>query len=703
MKCAHYRKRAASIEQCNPELRDNRDTKIMDRSRKRKAAAGASPDADTSTPKRQKTTLVSVHPSVVLGTRLEREGREAASSRGLAARLLHFPKHRDVGQPLRRSATVKNANAWTLAELTQSCQEHETPQTTTKIGLQFIDHLKSAKDKTGRLIADLFIDLPSKRELPDYYRTIKLPIAIQTVQPQDKLERHEYPTLSTVESDIKRMVSNAKQYNDDKSTVYQDAERIRKALSNFMTKHNPAYKDPNYVALPTPLPGQDDDATASSAPPTRDPSEQPRKIKISLKANRDRKSSAAPVAASSPAVVQDDSDPANFTGKTLQQAQEHIVNGLIIIKKPTSLAGIKKQVRGKQGSDFKNWDAFEEEVSYIWRNARIYNEDGSDIFNLSVELEDLFNERLATAKSQVDEPVQPKIKLNAPRPKPVLHLGARGSPAPRGTPAEDKKEEPVTNGHKTPVPAQARPASSAAPSRSNSQVPTTVKATSVNASSPAPTTAAAVKTETTVAASPSLAAVRPQSIAPEVKQSPRPGTATSMPPPPSVRAISGSPHPSMLPHVPHVPQYVPPPPTFVDKYTRSKPLSEALLPSVVIMTHPQLTVPKPFRLEVPANKQFTQQSLSTAVPAAHYYISIVPNVSQRLLMQRQYKTFVTVNGVRLMGTTRDFLPGGGDRKQVYDTALIAGVNRIEVEVVAVSGKTGALEVEKLSVFASLLK
>lgn len=85
---------------------------------------------------------------VVLETRLDWGGREAVSSRGLAARLLHFPKHRDVGQPLRRSATVKNANAWTLPELTQSYQEHETPQTTTKIGLQFIDHLKSAKDKT---------------------------------------------------------------------------------------------------------------------------------------------------------------------------------------------------------------------------------------------------------------------------------------------------------------------------------------------------------------------------------------------------------------------------------------------------------------------------------------------------------------------------------------------------------------------------
>ncbi|KAH0135078.1 Bromodomain-containing protein, partial [Aureobasidium melanogenum] len=602
--------------------------------------------------------------------------------------------------------------------------EHETPQTTTTIGLQFIDHLKSAKDKTGRLIADLFIDLPSKKELPDYYRTIKLPIAISTVQ--DKLERHEYPTLSTVESDIKRMVANAKQYNDDKSTVYQDAERIRKALSNFMTKHNPAYKDPNYIAIPTPIPGGDDDATASSAPPTRETSEQPKKITISLKASRDRKSSAAPPAASSPALAQDDSDPADFTGKTFQQAQEHIINGLIshtdqeleifqpfvtlpprtltdyynIIKKPTSLTSVRKRVRGQHSrgpatmqTDFKTWDAFEDEVSYIWRNARDYNEDGSDIFNLSIEFEDLFKERLAIAKKQVDEPTQPKIKLNAPRPKPVLHLGARGSPAPRSTPADDKKEETVTNG---------TTASSAAASRSNSQVPATASATGITASSPVATTTA-VKTEKSVAASPSLAAVRPQSMAPDTKQSPRPGTANAMLPPPSVRGISGSPHPSMLPHVPHVPQYVPPP-TFLDKFARSKPVSEALLPSLVITAHPQLNNPKPFRLDVPPSNKFTQQSITMAIPAAQYYISIIPTVSQRLLMQRQYKLFVTINNVRLMSTTRDFMSGGvADRKIVYDTALNAGVNRIEVEVVAVSGRNGALEMEKVTVFANLLK
>ncbi|KAG9959024.1 Bromodomain-containing protein, partial [Aureobasidium melanogenum] len=285
----------------------------MDRNRKRKATDAASPKVENSASKRQKTRLCGLW------------------TYGEASALPQAAPSWWPAAPLLLTATVENANAWTFPGtiLTDNSilQEHETPQTTTTIGLQFIDHLKSAKDKTGRLIADLFIDLPSKKELPDYYRTIKLPIAISTVQ--DKLERHEYPTLSTVESDIKRMVANAKQYNDDKSTVYQDAERIRKALSNFMTKHNPAYKDPNYIAIPTPIPGGDDDATASSAPPTRETSEQPKKITISLKASRDRKSSAVPPAASSPALAQDDSDPADFTGKTFQQAQEHIINGLI--------------------------------------------------------------------------------------------------------------------------------------------------------------------------------------------------------------------------------------------------------------------------------------------------------------------------------------------------------------------------------------
>jgi hypothetical protein len=73
------------------------------------------------------------------------------------ARLLHWGPQAAPSwwpaAPLPLTATVKNANAWTFPGtrlLTDDSilQEHETPQTTTTIGLQFIDHLKSAKDKT---------------------------------------------------------------------------------------------------------------------------------------------------------------------------------------------------------------------------------------------------------------------------------------------------------------------------------------------------------------------------------------------------------------------------------------------------------------------------------------------------------------------------------------------------------------------------
>lgn len=65
-----------------------------------------------------------------------------------------------------------------------------------------------------------------------------------------------------------------------------------------------------------------------------------------------------------------------------------------LIKDPMSLAAIQKKVRGVIGREaptghtlFKSWDAFEDAFSLIWKNARIYNEDGSDIYNLSLELE----------------------------------------------------------------------------------------------------------------------------------------------------------------------------------------------------------------------------------------------------------------------------------------------------------------------------
>lgn len=64
---------------------------------------------------------------------------------------------------------------------------------------------------------------------------------------------------------MKRMVANAKQFNVKGSTIYEDAERIRKTASNWMVKNNPAYRDPGYSAQPTPIPGELNGAVRSGA------------------------------------------------------------------------------------------------------------------------------------------------------------------------------------------------------------------------------------------------------------------------------------------------------------------------------------------------------------------------------------------------------------------------------------------------------
>lgn len=175
-------------------------------------------------------------------------------------------------------------------------------------------------DHSGRLIASNFLTLPSKRALPDYYEVTEMPIAIDTIQ--QKLNRREFPNLTTLESYFKRMVQNAKDYNERGSEIFEDAERLRKALSNFMVRWNPAYKlQPGYASFPTPLPSQ---TNAVSRTP-QEPESQPapgRKTARNAKMVQTQRSSATPA-------LSDRQVEGGFEGLTFQQAQEKIVLDVI--------------------------------------------------------------------------------------------------------------------------------------------------------------------------------------------------------------------------------------------------------------------------------------------------------------------------------------------------------------------------------------
>jgi chromatin structure-remodeling complex subunit RSC4 len=244
---------------------------------------------------------------------------------------------------------------------------------------------------------------------------------------QDKLKKHGYNNLSAVEGDLKRMVTNAKRYNDKSSVIFADAERIRKMLSNTMPKINPAYKDPKYTAVPTPLP-EEVSENGNHADPDGETNQEEEDL-VSTQASQ---------------AVEGDQQEESFEGDSIQLAQDKILSEMIhlkdpeyvkfiynflliypkfhmltllrgqevgspfvnkpdkvlykdyydFIQHPVSLRSILKQVRGIEGrkphshkTAFPTWQSFAEEVDYIWHNAREFNEDDSEIVTFANYLE----------------------------------------------------------------------------------------------------------------------------------------------------------------------------------------------------------------------------------------------------------------------------------------------------------------------------
>ncbi|KAG2219089.1 hypothetical protein INT45_005820, partial [Circinella minor] len=86
-------------------------------------------------------------------------------------------------------------------------------------------------DEPEYILSTLFLQLPSKRQYPDYYEVIKNPIALSNIK--TKIDQKEYKSVSELKADIDLMVSNAKRYNIKESQVYQDAVKIHKLVKRW--------------------------------------------------------------------------------------------------------------------------------------------------------------------------------------------------------------------------------------------------------------------------------------------------------------------------------------------------------------------------------------------------------------------------------------------------------------------------------------
>ena len=369
----------------------------------------------------------------------------------------------------------------------------------------------------------------------------------------------------------------------------------------------------------------------------------------------------------------------------------------------------------------KSWDSFEHEVSYIWRNAREYNEDGSAIVELAEEIrvchlcsftdsevclhfyQEYFEKRLAEAKQHVTEPIQPKVKLTMKAaqepPKITLKFGQRSGTT-TGVSVDQEalaRQQNLVRGAAhgqgangaTQPPARNHLSGSLPPGR-GSQERSSAGATEQGVNG--------IKREASHGHSPALGKMQlngvggPGSLAmpPPLNQTPQLSYGSPHPVTANGTAYSVTSHSSVSKNPMHV-------------RADGKDASDAVITNLNICTHPDLRdLPQKFNLDIPASATKTQQSVTIFLSRRQWRLLIRPTLSTSLL-HRPSKTFVTCNNRRVQALAQ---PELDQRRPIFEHKLIPGTNTIEVEVIAGmprgAPKTGSgpeIELEKFIVFA----
>ena len=151
----------------------------------------------------------------------EKRKADEASLDGIA----EPPKKR--GRQAKTSETLSKDDRQSLQNILDSVHD----------SLQDLEEESTDPDIPNRGIIDTFLDLPSKAQYPDYYQLIKQPIAMKQIE--QKINKKQYQSLKQFRQDIALLCSNCRLYNEDGSTLYQDANLIEvRAITQIIKKRN---------------------------------------------------------------------------------------------------------------------------------------------------------------------------------------------------------------------------------------------------------------------------------------------------------------------------------------------------------------------------------------------------------------------------------------------------------------------------------
>uniref|UniRef100_A0A671PG02 Protein polybromo-1 n=1 Tax=Sinocyclocheilus anshuiensis TaxID=1608454 RepID=A0A671PG02_9TELE len=245
--------------------------------------------------------------------------------------------------------------------------------------------VRGARSVQGLLLAEPFLQLPARREYPDYYHQIKNPISLQQIR--DKIKNGDYEGIEQIEADLTLMIENAKRYNMPNSTIYKRAQR----LQQIMQQKKREVRD-------------DDEGDVSTA--NSDLGSSKRKShKKNTKKNRMKMLYAAVTEAREAG-----------TGRRLcdlfmvKPSKKGYPDYYQIIQDPMDLRTIENNIRTER---YNNEEALMDDIKLMFRNARHYNEEGSQVYNDANILEKIVKDKQKELgpPPEEDDMGSPKLKL----------------------------------------------------------------------------------------------------------------------------------------------------------------------------------------------------------------------------------------------------------------------------------------------------
>ncbi|XP_034022488.1 protein polybromo-1-like isoform X1 [Thalassophryne amazonica] len=254
---------------------------------------------------------------------------------------------------------------------------------------QLYEAVRGARNSQNQLISEPFLQLPSRKDYPDYYNQITQPICLHQIK--TKMKNNEYESVEQLDSDLTVMFENAKRYNVPHSSIYKRALKLQHIQQ--MKRRELLQKD-------------DDDGDSMLSSATSDAGSTKRKShKKNTKKNR-MKALLAVVSEAREA----------GTGRRLcdlfmfKPSKKDYPDYYKVILEPMDLRTIEHNIRSDK---YMTEDAMVEDMKLMFRNARHYNEEGSQVYNDAEILEKIMKEKRKDLGPVTDEDdvMSPKLKI----------------------------------------------------------------------------------------------------------------------------------------------------------------------------------------------------------------------------------------------------------------------------------------------------